>query len=266
VHTNEPSQFGAFAPTPAQKLLIGLANATWLGRGGARWVMSSLIERIRPGPVDVERFGLKLRLHHYGTQYSEKKMLLKIAHYDREEIAHLLRNAGDAFHFADIGAHTGVYSYAVKSKCPAARIAAFEPNPSYYRRLAFNVRSNALADFHVVQAAVGARRGIGSFHFERDSMVGGGPAFEVEVVPLYDALLEKGFKRLDGMKIDIEGYEDRALFPYFEAAPAEFRPRTLVIEHGQKHHWERDCLALCASLGYQAVWRSELNTVFERST
>ena len=63
----------------------------------------------------------------------------------------------------------------------------------------------------------------------------------------------------------LAGYEDRALFPYFEAAPAEFRPKTLIIEHGQKHHWERDCLALCASLGYQAVWRSKLNTVLERS-
>ena len=265
VPVDDASRFGVFAPTQAQKLLIALANATWLGRGRARWLMSALIERIRPGPVDVERFGLKLRLHHAGTHYSEKKMLLKIADYDREELAHLLRNARDTFHFADVGAHAGVYSYAVKAKCPAARIAAFEPLAYYCKRLAFNARSNALADFHVVNAAVGARREVGRFHFGDGSMFGKGPAADVDIVPLYDTLVEKGFARLDGMKIDVEGYEDRVLFPFFEAAPAEFRPKTIVIEHRHQHIWENDCLALCASLGYRTVWRGALNMVLERS-
>src|SRR4029453_492914 len=93
--------FGTYAPTALQSLLIGLAKNTWLGRGGRRWKISRAIESIRPGPVDVSRFGLKLRLHHYGKYFVEKKMLLRIADYDRDELAWLRAAVKPGFHFVD---------------------------------------------------------------------------------------------------------------------------------------------------------------------
>ena len=261
----EAPPFGAFAPTRMQRLLIDLANTTFLGRGQARWFMSRQIERLRPGPLDVERFGLKLRLHHGGSEYSDKKMLLRPADYDRDEIDHLLRFAHGDFHFADIGAHAGLYSLIVKARCPSAKVAAFEPHPSYFDRLTFNVCSNGLADLFVVNAAAGAERGLGKLYLEVDALVGDGPYVEIDVVPLLDALRELGFSRLDGMKIDVESYEDRVLFPFFEAAPAAFRPRIIVIEHFHQSRWERDCFALCSSLGYRTLERKPLNTVLERA-
>jgi FkbM family methyltransferase len=252
--------FGHFAPTAVQRLLIGLASNTPLGRGGARWFMSSLIERVRGGPVDVERLGLKMRLYH-AEHFSEKKMLLHMGQYDADEIAHLSKHIRPGFHFADVGANAGYYALAVKAKCPDARIAAFEPNPVFTRRLAFNLRANGFSDVAVVRAAVGAERGSARFFFENETLLGAGESIEVDVVPLYEALQERGFTRLDGMKIDIEGFEDRVLFRFFETAPQEFRPRVVVIEHGSRHLWERDCLALCASLGYREIWRGKLNAV-----
>jgi FkbM family methyltransferase len=256
--------FGEFAPTPAQTALIGLANATALGRGRSRWLCSDLIEWMRPGVIDVERFGFNLRLDHRGARISEKKMLLKVADYDRQELAHLLSHVRDDFHFADLGAAAGLYSFAVKARCPSAKVVAFEPNPTQARLLDFNARTNSLADFHVLETAVGAERGVGRYHTERDSLLGDGDGFDVAIVPLHDALRENGFTRLDGMKIDVEGYEDRVLFPFFETASPEFRPEVIIIEHIESFRWERDCLALCASLGYRTVWSGSHNSVLER--
>ena len=255
--------FGHFAPTPMQCLLIALASHTPLGRGRARWQVSKALEAIRPGPIDAERLGVKMRLHHYGTYYSEKKMLLHFDSYDPEERAQITRHLRSGFSFADIGANAGFYSLLVKALCPDARIIAFEPNADYFEHLSFNVRANQFKDFSVLRAAVGGEEGTTRFYIDADSLIGKGRFTEVRVVPLHGALLNAGFRRLDGMKIDIEGYEDRVLFPFFESAPREFWPRVIVIEHSQHGFWKRDCMVLCASLGYKEKWRGKGNAVLE---
>ena len=258
--------FGAYAPTLLQRVLIDLAQYTPLGRGSLRWGIAALLEKLRSGPIDVTRLGLKMRLHYYGGHYSEKKMLLKIDQYDREEIEHLTRDMEPDFHFVDIGAHTGMYAFAVKAKRPDAKVIAFEPNLRYAERLRFNIEANGFRDFALIPAAAGAERGTLPFYTEHDALNGQGPAIQVPVVNLYDTLTEHGFSRVDGLKIDIEGYEDRVLFPYFASAPQPMWPRVLLMEYCQGNLWERDCLALCESLGYRRIFSSELNTVLVRDT
>src|SRR5438105_670207 len=51
----QESSFGYYAPSPLQSFLINLANRTSLGRGRIRWWTSALLERLKSGPVDVER-------------------------------------------------------------------------------------------------------------------------------------------------------------------------------------------------------------------
>ena len=264
-HLDDPP-FGAFAPTPLQESLIELACHTPLGRGRARWWTASLIERLRAGPIDVERLGLKLRLHYYGTHVCDKKMLLHVAGYDREEIDLLTReiDAYSFFRFVDIGAHTGFYSLAVKSMCPNAKIVAFEPHPLYCNRLNYNVRTNALRDFSIRAMAVGAEKGFRPYYVERESLTGDGRFFEVPVVPLHDSLLAEGWNGIDALKIDIEGYEDRALFPFFKTAPRSMWPRIIIIEHTLQHLWELDCFALCRALGYHRIFHGRFNTVLRR--
>jgi FkbM family methyltransferase len=261
----EPQPFGHFAPTRAQQLLIDLANATALGRGRVRWWLSELLQRFRPGPIDAEHLGLKMRLHHDGGNYSEKKFLLHAHQYDRQELAHLLRHDRPQLHFADVGANAGIYSFIVKARRPDARILAFEPDARYCRRMEFNVRTNGFRDFHVIEAAVGAVRGRGRLSLSHATMLSDDDAVDVDVVTLNDTLREKGFARLDALKIDVEGYEDRILFPFFEQAPAALRPGIMVIEHYHRQSWERDCLELCATHGYRPIWNGALNTVLERA-
>jgi FkbM family methyltransferase len=56
----------------------------------------------------------------------------------------------------DIGANTGVYALLSASVQPRARIFAFEPHPTNYRRLVANVELNHLTSVETVEQAVGA--------------------------------------------------------------------------------------------------------------
>jgi FkbM family methyltransferase len=251
--------FGAYAPTALQSLLIGLAQNTALGRGSIRWAISQLIAGIRPGPVDVRRFGLKQRLHHYGPYFVEKKMLLHIQDYDRRELEQLRAAVRPGFHFVDVGANVGIYVYAVKSWDPGAKILAIEANPTYANRLTFNVAANGFKDVSVVNAAAGATAGTASYYPQAESMDGSGPSFEVPVKTLHDMLVAEGFDRVDAMKVDIEGFEDRVLPPFFDTAPQSLWPRLLILEA-----WTSAIRDLIVAHGYRVRMEEPgMNTIFE---
>jgi FkbM family methyltransferase len=251
--------FGAFAPTPLQSLLIGLAEKTPLGRGKVRWMISALIARLRPGPIDVCRFGFQQRLHHYGRHFVEKKMLLHIQDYDRHELARLRTAIHSDFRFVDLGANAGLYVFAVKSWCSNAKILAIEANPVYANRLEFNTAANDLVDVSVVNAAVGATSGTGQYYLHDESMIGAGASIEVPIVSLYDMLQADGFDRLDAIKVDIEGYEDRVLPPFFQSAPRTLWPRLMIVEI-----WSTAVRDLCLERGYRIIMEEPgKNTVFE---
>ena len=252
--------FGAYAPTALQSLLIGLAENTALGRGSARWMISQMIAGIRPGPVDVERFGIKQRLHHYGPYFVEKKMLLHIHDYDHRELEQLRGSVRPGFHFVDVGANAGIYVYAVKSWAPDAKILAVEANPIYANRLKFNVAANSMRNVTVENAAAGAAFGTGAYYPEGESMANAqGSSFDVPIKPLYDMVVAAGFGRIDAMKMDIEGFEDRVLPPFFDSAPRALWPRLLILEA-----WTGAIRDLCIARGYRARMEEHgMNTIFE---
>ena len=63
----------------------------------------------------------------------------------------------------------------------------------------------------------------------------------------------------DVIKIDIEGMEDRALFPYFEAITSKHYPKLIVMEDGINVHWERDILSWLLANGYHKAGRTRGN-------
>ena len=251
--------FGAYSPTPLQSLIIGVAAHTILGRGRARWIISDVLTRLRPGPLDVRRFGMKQRLHHYGPHLFEKKMLLDIRHQDREELAFLRTAVQPGFRFVDIGCNIGFYAMAVKSWAPDAKILAVEVDPTYANRLEFNVAANDLSNVSVVNAAAGAASGTGKYYVDVGSMIGSGRSLEVPVKALHEMLVADGFDRVDAMKIDIESFEDRVLPPFFDTAPRTLWPRLLILEV-----WTDAVRNLCIERGYRIRMQGpHMNTIFE---
>ena len=62
---------------------------------------------------------------------------------------------------------------------------------------------------------------------------------------------EAGVTRIDALKIDIEGFEDRALIAFFKEAPQTLWPRAVVIEHLSRDEWQQDCIADMIARGYR---------------
>jgi hypothetical protein len=98
-------------------------------------------------------------------------------------------------------------------------------------------------------------------------VVSGIPSTEAIKVPslrLARILGEAGVSAVDALKIDIEGFEDRALIPFFSEAPPSLWPRAVVIEHLSRDEWQQDCIADMIARGYREVGRTRSNTLLKR--
>ena len=93
----------------------------------------------------------------------------------------------------------------------------------------------------------------------------GSHAFKVAALRLQRILEEAGVDHVDSLKIDVEGFEDRVLIPFFAQAPESLWPRAVVIEHLSRDEWEDDCIVDMQSRGYAQTGRTRSNTLLVRS-
>ena len=83
----------------------------------------------------------------------------------------------------------------------------------------------------------------------------------VPILPLFEILKTEAVEAASIIKIDIEGMEDRALFPYFEAIKPQNYPKLIVMEDGINSHWERDILSWLLANGYNSTARTRGNVM-----
>ena len=85
---------------------------------------------------------------------------------------------------------------------------------------------------------------------------------DIGIVPLATALRDRGIDHVDLLKIDIEGYEDRALMPLLVRDHQALWPRAVLIETVLKRHWAEDCLARLEALDYRVAGDTGENVLF----
>lgn len=263
-----PAPFGALAPNAAQAAIIGLAQRTGLKRGVFRPWLSRLIDLLRSGPLDVRYQNASFRLYHQGSA-TERGALLN-PDYNIEELQFLRAHLRDGGAFVDVGANVGTYALALARDVGAAgKVIAIEPHPVTHARLAFNNAASGYKQVRLVQAAVGATDGELLIETDGDNLgashiVSGdasGKAIRVPSLRLQRILEEAGVARVEALKIDVEGYEDRVLTGFFRHAPPMLWPRAVVIEHLSKDEWLDDCIADMVSRGYAVAGRTRSNTM-----
>ena len=72
---------------------------------------------------------------------------------------------------------------------------------------------------------------------------------------------------ITNLKIDVEGYEDRALKPFFEAAPETLFPKNIVIEYTSQHEWEdKDFINYLMKKGYRLKMKTRGNLCLSLNT
>ena len=260
--------FGRLAPNAAQAALIALAQRTGLKRGAFRPMLSRLLNLFRSGPLDVKYQGAAFRFYHQGSA-TERGALLN-PDYNIEELRFLRAHIADRGVFVDIGANVGTYALALaRDVGEAGKVIAIEPHPVTHARLAFNHAASGYTQVRLVQAACGAEDGELLIETDGDNLgashiVPGdasGKAIRVPSRRLSRILEEASVARVDALKIDVEGYEDRALIPFFKQAPQALWPRAVVIEHLSKDEWQDDCIADMLARGYVISGKTRSNTM-----
>jgi FkbM family methyltransferase len=221
---------------------------------------------------DVEVEGIKFRC--YPAQNGHDKMFFygNIFEQEREEFAFMLAKAANAECVIDIGANTGSICIPIALKAPGVkRVLAIEPEPVNLERLHYNVALNNASNITVVPCAVAATHGVMRLWKTKRRNAGqhslhnigrGKKEFaDVGTKPLYDIVTAHGVSCIDLLKIDIEGYEDRALMPFFRKAERSLWPKAVSIEHVGRAWWAEDCLTFMLVNGYAVDRKTEYNTL-----
>ena len=266
-----PAPFGAFAPNAAQAAIISLAHRSRLKRGAFRPMLSRLVNLLRAGPVDVTYQGASFRFHHQASA-TERGALLN-PDYNIEELDFLRAHTPVGGVFVDVGANVGTYALVLARHVgTSGKVIAVEPHPVTHARLAFNAKSSGSTRTMLVAAAAGPSDGelmietdgdnLGASHVVTGST--GANAIKVPSLRLQRILEEAGVTKVDALKIDIEGFEDRALVPFFRDAPHALWPVAVVIEHLSRDEWQQDCIADMIARGYREAGRTRSNTFLLR--
>ena len=266
-----PAPFGALAPNAAQAAIIALTQRSGLKRGAFRPMMSRLVNLLRGGPVDMHYQGAAFRLHHQASA-TERGALFN-PDYNREELDFLRANVPAGGTFVDLGANVGTYALVLARHVGAGgKVIAVEPHPIIHARLAFNRNASSADQVTLVAAAVSAADGNLLIETDGDNL---GASRVVSVAPSANAIRvnslrlarilgDAGVTSVAALKIDIEGFEDRALIPFFKEAPPSLWPRAVVIEHLSRDEWQQDCIADMITRGYTEVGRTRSNTLLRR--
>ena len=255
--------FGTFRPTALQAAVISTARKTFFLRGDLRRIVWSILGKLRPGPLDVMIGNAAFRLG--GEPNVTDVRLLLISRYDQVELDFLSEVLGAGGVFVDVGANIGAYSLLLWSRIRAiGTIVAIEPNPTAVARLEFNRAASGAQEIIIVPNAAGDVETEVEFA-QKDGNLGGGRVVQgvgtlsVPMRPLGMILSERGLARCDAIKVDVEGFEDRALLPYFRNVDRAQWPKRIVLEDLHAAEWREDCVSELVSIGYRRVGRTRNN-------
>jgi FkbM family methyltransferase len=243
------------APSPRPSLAA--AAAATVIRLGRRLLRNTPLQQL-PIVTRVYRFvfawlhppGGETSVRYLGSEYIVPTEDLTIVpslvsgDYERAEFEALeeLLRPGDIV--IDVGANVGLHAVFCGARVgPEGRVLAFEPEPVNHGYLVRNVERNGLRNVDVFLKGAGGRSGTlrlylapGNVGTHSAAAIEGGAAIDVEIVRLDDFLRDR-VRRVDLVKIDVEGYEAHVMAG-LEETVARDRP-ALLIEFSP--HLLREC-------------------------
>jgi FkbM family methyltransferase len=268
----QSKDFGYYAPNPRQKLILGLVK-TGFGRGRLKSYFQKkfISESERSSPVDICYHNLKLRLIP-GTNITDDRILFSSKLREKRELLHLKQAIKQGQKtFIDIGANVGYYALNA-AKFGANKVIAIEPNPATYDRLRQNISLNNFQNIITpLQVGLGAEPGSMTLHVIEDSLggssmkAGNGKATKqvnVEILPLTTMLADQAITKADIIKIDIEGLEDKVLFPYFKSIKDDQYPSMIIIEDNSDE-WDDNILQWLLDNGYKIAEETRGNFILK---
>ncbi len=270
--------YGHFTPSALMRGIIAATrscDASWVGKRKAFLLRGLGLRLLGANPVDIEAMGARMRLHP-SNNACEKRILFTPQYFDsieREALAPLLR---DGVVMLDIGASMGGYSlWAAGLAGVGARIIAVEPEPQSFARLCFNIAANGHGSIKAVNAALSDVAGNMRLFTDRRNLGGTGvrigfhsdgtdQGFDVPAMPLLQLVESEGLRRIDILKLDVEGVEDIVLLPFLNEAEAGLLPEVIILNR-LGHRWTGDVASVLERLGYGVIASTASNEIWRRS-
>ncbi|MEO2049638.1 MAG: FkbM family methyltransferase [Pirellulales bacterium] len=273
--------YGYFKPKPSIQRLIRFSQhcpENWLGQQLAQ-VIRRHVGNLCSTLVDIEVCGIRFRSG-LNDNASERKFVFMPWRFDRYERTYIERNLPKDGVFIDIGANVGIYSlWAATLLGSNGTIVSFEPNPPAFERLSFNmdankkIRGSHWPKIKLLNTGVADRNGQFDLHLcpenlgESSLVLHATSCSRVNIpcVKLLDKLTQLNISKIDILKIDIEGAEEKALLPFLENSPKGLLPKCIIIENSDDH-WKSNLRKAIAKHGYSINHKTKMNTVYPLRT
>jgi len=194
---------------------------------------------------------------------------------ERKEIFFVIKNTRDNTVFFDIGANIGIYTQMIASgfdKIKNSRIIAIEPDPFNVFRLKQNLRLLEKKIPNIFNLVKIEECGVGDNNLEKYLSKVYGPAnnrvidsfetnsIKIKIKTLLEIIEVNKISHITNLKIDIEGYEDKALLPFFKDASKELYPKNIIIEHSMNGMW---IVHYLTSIGYKIFYINRANAILQ---
>lgn len=229
-----------------------------------RGSMAALIMRLSNTPLDVIFRGCGFRL--FGNQNLIEYGILLEPKYNAGDIDFLLEGSTATANFVDLGSNIGLYSLPCAKAAPQGVTVSIDANPKMADLLSWNTVASNLTNVRMISCAVSDTEGRGDLVIRKDDIAIVALVEKqdgaVPVRTLASIIAELGLNAIYGLKIDIEGHEDKALVPFLDKARRELLPKRIVIEHPEPEVDYPGCTAAFARHGYALVGRSRNNSFY----
>ncbi|MDA9301694.1 FkbM family methyltransferase [Amylibacter sp.] len=259
--------FGIFAPNYIQKILILIGKKSFLKRGLFRTSYSKIILSLKKGPLDIYfrkcayRITAENNLIEYGILLDPK--------YNFFDLEFLLKGAKNNSNFVDVGSNIGLYSQPLALNCPDGLTISIDANPNMVSKLQFNIDASKIQNVKIISTAVSDIQGKGSLKIRKDDVaivaLDEAVSASIKIDTLENIIKSTKINSIFGLKIDIEGHEDKALVPFLLNTPKNLLPKKIVIEQQSKDLDYQGCKSAFDKLNYKLVGRSKNNSFYELS-
>jgi FkbM family methyltransferase len=262
------------------KFLLFLGQRTFFGRGQLKYIIIKLIRTIIFHNTFQNNIQKEFIVSILGVPFVffiDKLIGYKLyfCRSERKEIFFVKRNTKDNTIFFDIGANIGMYTQMVASsfiKIKNSNIIAIEPDPLNCIRMKQNLRLLEKTIPNIFDLVKIEECGVGEFSKEMYLNQSYGPAnnkvvasfeknsIKIKVKSLLEIIEAYKISHITNLKIDIEGYEDKALLPFFKDASKELYPKNIIIEHSLNG---MSIVNYLKSIGYKILFINRANAILQ---
>ena len=260
--------FGIFTPNYIQKILIFIGKKSFLKRGLFRTSYSKIILSLKKRPLDV--YFRKCAYRITGENNLIEYGILLDPKYNFYDLDFLLKGAKNNSNFVDIGSNIGLYSQPLAFNSPDGLTVSIDANPNMISKLKFNINATKIQNIKVISTAVSDIQGKGSLKIRKDDVaivaLDENVSSSIKINTLENIIKSTKINSIFGLKIDIEGHEDKALVPFLLSSPKNLLPKKIVIEQLSKNKDYPGCKNTFDKLNYKLVGRSKNNSFYELSS